>query len=185
LQRVDRTTTCPRDLAIMSIEEDVPHPPGTNNYRFHWKQFFAEQVGWAAMALSLGWAIIGGFGDGWISRRDVSSETDDAAIEFQKFIRRDSPADVRLSLPLDASSDSIQVHISEEFLDAVRLERIVPLPEGMELDSDGATARFHLASGQGRASIAIEYKAKHPGRLHGRLRIAGGSELAFDQFVYP
>jgi hypothetical protein len=169
----------------MQLEQDVPHPPGTNTVDFHRKQFFAERIGWGAMALFLSWALLGGFGDGWLSHRQFSNAERSVAIDYQSIGRRDSPMELRLRVQSNTNDDKLMLHVNREFLDGVMIEQITPQNHSMVVDGDGAELAFGVEPGSKDYEIRIEYKPKHVRTLHIALRIADLEEIAIDQFIYP
>jgi hypothetical protein len=161
------------------------HPPGTNTAAFHRKQFFAERVGWAAMAAVLTWAIAGGFGDGGISTRRSSDAADSCVVEYQRFGRRDSPLEIHIRIKPTSPNDSLSLHFNREFLDAVRIERVTPDYRAMTAGDDGAEMKFDAQPGAADYSIVLEYKPRYPGSLRGEVRAYAGVSILFEQFIYP
>jgi hypothetical protein len=169
----------------MHFEEEVPHPPGTNDAQFHRRQFLAERLGWLAMALYLVWAALGGFGDGWISHKQASNDARSCLIDHERFGRRDAPFELRVRLRLDAPRDRISLHVNREFLERVNIERVTPAYQKMEADDQGAALVFTLEPKSGEHAFTIEYKPQHVGTLRVLLRPDQESEVGFDQFIYP
>jgi hypothetical protein len=171
--------------AVMHREQNLSHPPGTNDVQFHRWQFLAERVGWAAMALYLAWALVGGFGDGWISRNRASNDAQTCIVDYERFGRRDAPFKLRVRLQRDDPREQTVLHLNREFLERVNIERVSPTFDRMDGDADGATLVFVLAKSPGEHTIIIEYKPQHIGNLHAAVRLAEEAEVAFDQFIYP
>jgi hypothetical protein len=169
----------------MMLQEDPPHPPGTNNVGFHRKQFSAERLGCSAMALILGWAILGGFGEGWLSETTLWNDAETVRLDFERYARRDGPAELRLQFQPALDRQSIEIHLNREFIDGARIERVTPQYKSMLLTPDGATMLFDAESGKANHSIRLEYKPRRAGSIHVSIRAAAGSALTFDQFVYP
>ena len=170
---------------IMQPEQLVSHPPGTNDSHFHRKQFLAERIGWAAMALYLAWALMGGFGDGWISHRRASNDAGTHTVDYERFGRRDAPFKLRVRLQRDDPRDEIVLHLNREFLERVNIERVTPTYDRMDADSHGAALVFVAAKSPGEHTITIEYKPQHIGNLHAAVGIAEEADVEFDQFIYP
>jgi hypothetical protein len=166
----------------MQLEHDVPHPPGTNTVDFHRHQFLAERIGWAAMALFLGWALLGGFGEGCVSRRQHSGANHSFSVDYDTFGRRDAPMQLRLQL---SAHDAFSIHLNREFLDGVKLERITPDYDKMVMDVDGAAVLFDGSPRTQVHAITIEYRPRNAGRLNVELGANQKSAFSFDQFIYP
>jgi hypothetical protein len=172
-------------MVRMQFEEAVPHPPGTNDFRFHRKQFLAERVGWVAMALCLAWALLGGFGEGWISRQQASNDAQSCTVEYERFGRRDAPFELRVRLQLDAPRDRISLHLNREFLERVSIERVTPAYASMAAEDQGAALVFTLEPKPGDHIFTIEYRPQHIGSLPALVRVEQEAAVAFDQFIYP
>jgi hypothetical protein len=172
-------------MAIIDFEEQPPHPPGTNDFHFHRKQFLAERVGWLLMAVYLAWALLGGFGEGWISQKQASNDAQSCAIDYERFGRREAPSKLRVQLQPDASPQDVALRLNREFVDRVRIERITPAYQKMEGDEDSVTLSFTMTPQTTEHSFLIEYKPLHVGTLHVAVQPAGAGEVAFDQFIYP
>ena len=170
---------------FMKFEEQVPHPHGTNDSDFHRKQFLAERIGWAAMAVFLTWALLGGFGDGWISGRQASNPAGSCAIDYQRFGRRDAPIELDVRLKLESPQERISLGMHRNFLDRVKIERVTPADQSMETDADGVRLVFNVKPSVGEHSFTIEYKPQHIGPVHAAVRPQQEPEVAFDQFIYP
>jgi hypothetical protein len=169
----------------MQFEKEVPHPPGTNGVQFHRKQFLAERVGWLAMTLYLAWALLGGFGDGWISRKQAANQAQSCVVDYQRYGRRDAPFELRLRLQLDAQKDRLSLHLNREFVERVNIDHATPAYHSMQADALGVTLVFIVAPKPDEHMVTIEYTPEHTGALHGVVRPAEGGEVAFDQFIYP
>jgi len=169
----------------MTLQENVPHPPGTNDLSFHRKQFLAERIGWCAMAVVLAWALLGGFGEGWLSNQAISNDEETVQLKYQRFARRDSPTELRLRVRRLISGQSLLIHLDPEFVDGVKIERVTPQYKSMILKSDGATMVFDIEPDGQDFAILLEYKPRRMGSLHVAIRAAANKALAFEQFVYP
>ena len=169
----------------MHFEEQVPHPPGTNDFQFHRKQFFAERVGWFLMALYLAWALVGGFGEGWISQTEARNDGLSCAIDYGRFGRRDAPFTLRIRLRLDAPREELALELNRAFMDHVRIERTIPAYQTMAGDDDSVTLSFAVTPQKTEHSFIIEYKPLHVGTLHVAVQPDGAGEVAFNQFIYP
>jgi hypothetical protein len=169
----------------MQFENEVPHPTGTNDFRFHRRQFLAERIGWFAMALYLAWALLGGFGDGWLSRKQASNDAQSCAIDYQRYGRRDAPFELRVRLRLAAPPDRISLHLNRQFVERVKLDRTTPAYESMQADAQGVRLLFLVEPTRGEHIFSIEYTPRRIGALHGVVRPAAEPEVSFNQFIYP
>jgi hypothetical protein len=169
----------------MHFKDQVPHPPGTNDFQFHRKQFLAERIGWTAMALLLAWALLGGFGEGWLSHKKASNAAESCVINYERFGRRDAPFELHVRLNLAAPRERIWLHLNRDFLDRVNIERVTPAYHSMAEDAAGAAMVFLIEPEAGQHKFTIEYKPQYIGSLHATVRLEQESTVTFQQFIYP
>ncbi len=158
-------------------------PPRTETMRFHRWQFFAERVGWCLMFLMLVFALIGGFGRGWISRAAASSEDDTLQIQYERFGRLN--ADCELRVVAKATDDTVRLRFDRAFIESVRLEAFTPQFESSVLERDGVTFDFKSADDAGDRTIVMRYQPQTVGSLVCRLQLDDRQTIEFSQFIYP
>jgi hypothetical protein len=168
----------------MSISE-LPHPSGTETMPFHRWQFFAERVGWCAMFAILAFALLGGFGRGWLSSATASSEEDSLSVEYERFGRKNASCELRIRVAPRLVGDRLQVNFDREFIDNVRVETFMPQFESAARDAEGVTFAFQIESGVGEPLIELSYQPEKVGPLPCRIRVNDSEAIALNQFIYP
>jgi hypothetical protein len=153
----------------MEIETDL---------EFQRRVWRAQRIGWLVIGAVIVAALSGVFGTGPLSR----AATDGAGlrVEYDRFARREQPMRLRLVLP-ESKSDA-QVSLAREYLEGLRIERVVPEPREVESAGRWLVYRF---SGPGPLAVVFDVQPIAFGRLEGIAKISPGARVAFQQFIYP
>src|SRR5688572_26815794 len=92
--------------------------------RFQSLEWWCERAGWLLIAVLLILALAGAFGRGSLSHR--TADAGPGEVRYERFLRRDSPADLEVTLP--TSRDEPRLWIDRAYLKAVGIDSIVPRP---------------------------------------------------------
>lgn len=160
------------------FEEVQPKPPDIElTSRFQEFEWIIQRVFWALLALVLLAAAFGLFGNGPWSKRSLSFPSFDLA--YERFIRYETPTS--LILTAQAGSRGVtELFLSQEMVEALTIERIVPRPNAERSEPDGVHYEFIPPAHK----LAVKYKAQERGQLTGE--IGWNSErITLSQFVYP
>jgi hypothetical protein len=169
----------------MADPQALPYPPGTNTVGFHRWQFIAERAGWVVMALVLLWALLGGFGEGWLSEQETWNQSQTLRASYERYGRRDAPHELKLLFEPKSNSDQLLLHVNREFVESVRIDRVTPRYDSMIVEADGVILVFQRAAAEGNYSVIIEYKPRHVGSLHASMHPGDRAPITLNQFVYP
>jgi hypothetical protein len=152
----------------MEIDADV---------EFQRRSWVAQRIGWWLIALAVIAALLGSFGGGPLSR--TSAVGDGLRLQYERFSRLQRSTTVRFSLGSEANS---QIAFSRRYIDAVRIEQIIPEPSEVAAAGEWLIYRF-----AGRAPLWITFivKPEQFGALSGAALIPGGRAILFRQFIYP
>ena len=148
--------------------------------RWEWR---LERVGWAALAAVVVAAMLGLFGGDPRGEQTAASPDGGVTVGFDRMLRCQDEARLRVTVADGSAEREIEAWLSREFLDAVELQRVVPEAVRESAGADGTTFAFQVARRQ-PAEITFDFQPRKSGPLEARLR-AGGSEVAWRQFVYP
>jgi hypothetical protein len=168
----------------MSIS-DLPHPPGTETMRFHRWQFLAERVGWCVMFAVLVFALLGGFGRGWLSSATGANDDESLKVEYERFGREHASCELCVRAGAALAGDELRLHFNREFIENVRVEKFTPQFESTEANGEGVTFAFKLESGSGDRLIELRYQPEKVGPLWCRIKADDSEEVELNQFIYP
>lgn len=142
-----------------------------------------QRIGWVLAALVLVAALAGLFGGGPLSRMRHAAPDGTVALQWERFLRVEAPA--RLELTLRTGPGAAVLWLDQDFVRAVRIERITPDPALSEAASDRLLLHYTTIEPGQPWQVAIDFKAQSAGKLAGRTGLVGGSALSFTSFVYP
>ncbi|HJT19218.1 MAG TPA: hypothetical protein VJ746_02030 [Nitrospira sp.] len=153
---------------------------------FQRRSWIVQRIAWWLLAAVGVGALLGLFGGGPFS----SAVADDPSLPFtlvyDRFGRHHSPLVLRIHLKQRPDSgDELAVWVSQDYLQQVRIVRMMPEPRLTLVSSEGSTYRFPLAEGAAGGTITIHLEADAIGALSGRLGLAPDRSLPFTQWIYP
>jgi hypothetical protein len=171
-------------------DETSPAAPPTlqvgEDMAFQRRDWVAERIGWAAMALVVAAALLGAFGVGplsWTTKIDASGVMQ---VEYDWIQRQTAPATIKLEVDLAAAAGGgIELEVDQGFLEAFSIHSMRPEPAESVATSQGLRLRFGAEPGGGRARLYIEVSPKVIGLRRTRLGLAGHEPVELAVFVHP
>lgn len=145
--------------------------------RVSWR---VERAAWCVFGLLVLCAALGALGGGGPLSR-ARAEHAGANAAYDRFVRMQSPAAVRLSAP--AALEQNRLFIGDAFLRSASVERVIPEPDESRRIDGGVEMLFH----PGAASVfevVVEVKFTGPAVVRSGF-VVNGSSLDFTQVVYP
>jgi hypothetical protein len=158
----------------LEIVQDLAHQK--REWRF-------ERAGWAVLAVLVALALLGLFGDGPLSERTLASADGQLRIEYDRFLRREAPATLRVHVAARPSTE-VRVWLGRDYLERVNRREISPLPQRVEEGPARHEYVFRLASADTPLTVVFRLTPESIGTLLGQIGI-GEARLEFSQFVYP
>ncbi len=118
---------------------------------------------------------------------DARTTTADGSLElrYERFARLKAPTDLELRVRVQPGAGEVEVALARGYLRSVRVEAVVPQPDGVELGRDVVTYAFALGSGVEEAEIDFDLVAEEFGLVHGEIAVGDGQPTGFRQLVYP
>jgi hypothetical protein len=152
---------------------------------FHHRLWAVQRVGWIVALLIIALALGGLFGSGPLS----SVQAGDAAltVEYDRFVRRDSPTEIRIDAQPSAENE-VRIAFTRDYVHEMRVDSILPYPQRVETVAEEVLFVFRVAPQTPSARITINAMPLHVGSLQGRVRIVGDANapsIPLDQFVWP
>lgn len=164
------------EMAGLEIDEDLP----TQGWIWRF-----ERIGWAGLTLFVLAGLIGAFGGGSLSRAEARDASGRLTVRFERFARADTSTTLEIRVVAAQQSEPLWVHLSKDYFDAARIDRIVPEPERTLVAQD--TVRFGFDPNQAGESglILVTLTPVRFGRIQGSLALPGGPAVEFAQIIYP
>jgi hypothetical protein len=170
-----------RRVGDLEVDQDL---------EFQRREWLAERIGWAVMALLVLAALLGLFGTGPLTRATAGDRAGPLWIEYERFNRLLAPSTLRVHLGAGAAlGGEARVWLDRRYLESIQLQRVMPQPDGVEAAPDRMVFVFRVAEPDQPTAITFSFKPEHVGSLPGRAGLAGAAPsdqpLRFRQFVYP
>lgn len=157
----------------LGIEEDVEAQR---------KNADRQRLAWCGMGLVIVAALAGLLGSGPLS--SARARAGALGVEYERFTRRLSP--FRLRFEVDpGGADEVRLWLGPELLERLEIESVVPPPRAAELDGEGVTYAFGVASSDRPLKLSFHTRPCRAGRFTARVALAGAEQVEWTQLVYP
>jgi hypothetical protein len=143
-----------------------------------------QRTFWALLVLFLIAGLSGLFGRGPLSKAKAGPEAG-MLVEYERFARWKTPSRIKVFTG-DSSPEAheIQIVLSSDLAQTLRLEQTVPRPTRTEMRGDHIALLFGVTK-PGESVIQLTQEPSRPGRLVSQILGPEGQEVTFSQFVYP
>lgn len=159
----------------LQIQEDLAF-----QYR-HWKR---ERAGWLVIACILAAGFLGLFGHHPLSRTTTQTENGGVVMTYDRFGRASTDAEVILTVtPKKQEEGTLRIWFNADYLDAVRVVSVSPLPLRCEARQGGRDFVMQTDGGPSRVLLSIQFQTF--GVIEGRIRINEGDAIPITHYVWP
>jgi hypothetical protein len=158
----------------LEIEEDMA---------FHRRLWFFERLGWGVILVVVIAALSGLFGSGISS--SGSAATRGLEVDYDRFARYGADTTVRARFTLPDGQRQARIGVSTAFLERMRVEKVTPQPDSVEVGADQLFYVFAIAQGGPPSSVTFHLKPQRVGRASAQVTLGGEASVSFDQLVYP
>jgi hypothetical protein len=165
-----------RRVDSLQIEEDL---------EFQRRSWMVQRVSWGLMGLLVIASAAGLFGSGPVSTAETRSAGGEVAVKYERFLRYEAPARLRIAARQAGREGTIAILLDREYLEAIKLEHVVPRPERVEVRGDWMAFLFREANPGEPLLATFYYEAQRIGPLRARVATGAGGFAGFGQFVYP
>lgn len=161
---------------------------GVEHFPQERREWIIQAAAWTVMALILVAALLGAFGNGPLSKRVIESDPPGLRVEYQKIIRHQAQAELKLRVE-SPSSEEVVLTIGEGYFQHFELESVVPEPKEQR-SGDGRLVLVMLPVRAGEAfDVTLRAKVAKLGSIPGAvsLDVPGGvpRRVRIDQFALP
>jgi hypothetical protein len=146
----------------------------------------------AVMVLFVLAALVGVFGRGPFSHRTHKTSDGRLAIDFEPLARWGTTTQltVHLSSPKGGTADQpsavqARVFVSNEIVEPLGLQQVVPQPNATEAIGGGAVYNFAIPPGRNSAMVRFVLKPSTVGLVTAEVREVDGESLFWTQMVLP
>ena len=171
------TSTGSSFIGNLEIHQDIA---------FQRRSWALQRVGWVIIAMTVGAALLGLFGQGPLSRATEGSPSGPLWVEYERFGRVESPILVRIHLgggvPVDGMA---RLRIDHQYLDGVGIERIMPAPYDEEATQDGVLYAFQSSMPPSLSRSGLSSRRSGRGCCRGQISVNGDAPIRLRQLIYP
>jgi hypothetical protein len=137
---------------------------------FQRREWRAQQIGWLALGL---------FGGGPLSSARAATADGGLAVEYQRFVRAGAAQRLRFEIATPGAGP-VELRLSRGYLDAVRVEHVLPSPASTSATPEWTTFVF----APGTRTVTVDGEATEAGRLILSAAPGAGASLALWQLAY-
>lgn len=156
---------------------------GTNAAPPHAAAWRMQRIGWWLLGMFVVAAALGVFGDGPASRQRLVAPDGQLTLEYERFVRVDAPAQMRVEIAPPAGTRDVQLWLTRDYAQRIEITTINPQPVDTAAGREALFYRFRLTDTP--TAIVFDFKPRNPGRLHAAIGLAGAPGIRFTQRVYP
>lgn len=143
-----------------------------------------QRVAWAMLSLLLLAIALGLFGRGGpLSKVETMSEDRRYVVEYDRFLRHDSPDVLRVAVE-KAAAPVVRVQMDNRYARYIQLERVTPDPE-RETGADGVVTFLFRTRPGARLEVSFYFTPEKHGSLEGWIAVDDSPRHTIKQFVYP
>jgi hypothetical protein len=131
----------------LEIEEDI---------NFQQREWFFQRIGKVMLFLFVGAALVGLTGMGGpLSHRDVSDAGGTVHVEYERFVRRNAPATIKVRL--HGGPGDLRFWVSSAYFEHVRIDSIVPPAQLVSTDSNRHVYLIRSATPDVLVTVELEH----------------------------
>jgi len=152
---------------------------------FQRKEWTAQRVGWALLALLVVASLAGVFGAGPLSETTASADDGTVEVAYERFIRNVGTTTMTVSLGAAAVDDGkAQLYIARDLMEGWRIQNVSPAPSTESSSEDWLIYEFDVL-GDTPPEVKFLYRGDGFGRHAGAIRAGTGSPVQLWQWIYP
>ena len=149
------------------------------------------EVVWNRVQLVLQWligavvcaALLGAFGDGWLSTTTRAFPNAPLSVTYQRLLRANAPTDLTVAIAGRLSGDTLQLGVGAELLDRGSIGSTQPGAAEVSATAQGETYIFRLGPDHA-GHIMLKLSVRKPGPVD-LVLTANGERLVLPLFVFP
>lgn len=161
----------PRRVSTLELHGDLA---------FQRREWQAQRVGQALLALVVALGVVGVFGEGLLAPVRAISPDGVLSVTYDRFARRGARTRLRIDLAAPAEGPH-SVRISRGYIEAVEVRQITPAPGEVALTPEGTELVFEL---EGAGAVELDIWPSRAGRLDCDLVLDDRVRVSLWQWVW-
>jgi hypothetical protein len=152
---------------------------------FQHRDWIAERIAWAFMAMLVAAAMLGVFSVGPLSAARTADAAGTLEAEYSRFMRLNAPATLKLHVrPGTELQNGFALQLDESFVDDFSIVSVLPSP--VRSVAAGKELRMEFASMDGgEAVVSFEIRPLRFGSASPQIALPRGPALRLPVFIYP
>lgn len=152
---------------------------------FQRREWFAQRIGWWALAAFVAAATLGIFGKGPLSSAQTAEAGAPLWVEYERFLRVGAPSRIAVHGSPPAPGAGFQVHLPRQYFEAFRIDQVTPPPLAIAIGDDDVHLQFGPATDRAKTfTIILDLEPLRVGRYPAAFRVDGVAPVSFVQFAY-
>lgn len=166
----------PHSVGRIEVEEDL----GFLKREWRW-----QRIGWVGMGLLVVAGLLGAFGNGPLSKRQVGN-TAHFAVEYERLLRHGARAELTFQIAPALQPDTIvQLILPLSYVRALQLEFTAPQPLQQSMQGQDVMFGFRAAGADRPLEIVAQVRPLGYGNVRGRVALPNALALTINHFVLP
>jgi len=151
---------------------------------FQRRQWRLERIGWAVIGCIIVAGLAGLFGHSPFARAHVQTADQKLTIEYDRFARYESDAEIRVSVELDGGGEQVfRLWMVSEYLDSLKVLEIDPVPLRGEAQEGGHAFVFKARPDRTTVKFLVQFRSL--GLVSGNINKDEGAHALVQHFVWP
>lgn len=149
---------------------------------FQHREWRFQRAGWWALTVFVAAALLGLFGGGPLSRTSAIATDGSLRVDYERFVRAGTVSRVVIHAPA-ATGGTLQLHLDRVYVDALRIDHIVPEPSSIDVGPARVVLRFTSSSAE-PFTVTLDAEPLHAGRHATAVAVDGHAAVTIRQFAY-
>jgi hypothetical protein len=162
----------PKRFGDLQIHYDLAHEE---------REWLVHRFSWALMSAFCTAAVLGLFGNGWLSRRNAETSGSSLHLEYEKFVRYRASSELKAFVK--SGEERFTLSFDRAYLTGQKIEEIKPAP--IETSAHGREYVFTFKSTKDQQLIVFRLESGVYGRTSTRVTLDGKESLHIEQFSWP
>ena len=154
---------------------------------FQRRDWRAQRIGWALLALVAVAALLGGFGKGALAGAEQTSAEGTVHVRYDRLVRRHAPARLEFTLApgLAGSDGRVRLWLDRGYADELEITSIQP--EQVEVSVTPALLMYQFAVADGGRPVLVTFSVQHDraGMHRASAGVLPRGTVQLGQFVFP
>ena len=131
-------------------------------------------------------ALLGVFGQGWLSQGTAANPSGSLWVEYERFGHWEATLTMRIHVDSSAAVNGVtRVRLDQQYVANLQIEALAPEPESAEASAASVTYGFRTPDADQHALITLHAKMRRFGAFLVKVQAGDDPPVYFWQIVYP